>query len=269
MIVVFDAGGTNVRVAYSRDGATFDEPIIEKTIHHRTKGPHRLLELIEEAAGKKPIQKIIGGIAGSLDSGHTRIIHSPNISEWENYPIATTLSQHFMCPVRLENDTALVGLGEATFGAGKSKDIVVYVTISTGVGGVRITEGTIDANVNGFEPGHQILDWKTKETLEGLISGKANEKKFQTKITEIPESAWESIAEKLAVGIYNLNLIWSPNCIVLGGSMITKKIGIDIDRVLFHLQKLPNVFSRQPEIIKASLGDLGGLYGGLTLNKHL
>jgi glucokinase len=50
------------------------------------------------------------------------------------------------------------GLGEAVFGAGKGREIVVYMTISTGVGGARIVGGKIDASAMGFEPGHQIID---------------------------------------------------------------------------------------------------------------
>ena len=58
----------------------------------------------------------------------------------------------------LANDSDLDGLGEATVGAGKGFNIVAYITVSTGIGGVRIVGGKIDVSTYGFEPGHQIID---------------------------------------------------------------------------------------------------------------
>src|SRR4030066_415253 len=47
---------------------------------------------------------------------------------------------------------------EKVKGAGKGFNIVAFLTIGTGVGGARIVGGKPDANVFGFEPGHQIID---------------------------------------------------------------------------------------------------------------
>jgi glucokinase len=97
---------------------------------------------------------------------------------WAQESVTDPLHKHFKVPVYLENDTALAGLGEAHFGAGQGIDIMVYHTISTGVGGVKIEHGEIDEASTGFEPGHQVLDIDRtilgddiSPTLENLVSG--------------------------------------------------------------------------------------------------
>ncbi len=269
MFVLFDIGGTNTRVALSKDRQGFDDPIIEKTNHHPSQGPLHFINLIEKLAGNKNIRGVVGGIAGTLNQEKNKLIHAPNLKSWEHYPLAATLSSHFSCPVFLENDTALVGLGEAHHGAGAGYDIMTYITVSTGVGGVKITNGMIDESTFGFEPGHHIVDWKTKTTLEMLVSGTANAEKYKTNIIDIPQQAWQELAEQLAIGIYNSNLFWSSAGIILGGSMITKKISIDIEAVITAFEKLPQVFNGKPDIKQATLGDFGGLYGALHLSKNI
>jgi predicted NBD/HSP70 family sugar kinase len=176
------------------------------------------------------------------------------------------LSSAFHCPVRIENDTALVGLGEALAGAGKDHSIVSYITISTGVGGVRIIDGVIDRARFGFEPGHHIMDWSSKETFESLTSGTSNAERYGTPIIEIPKDAWPLLAKQAAIGAYNSALFWSPDIIVLGGSMIVKKISILFDEIKKAYQELPQIFGGDmPLLKKASLEDEGGLHGGLRL----
>ena len=56
----------------------------------------------------------------------------------------------FDCPIFLQNEAALEGLGEAVLGSGKDKKLVVLITVGTGVGGVKIVNGRFDDNLLGF-----------------------------------------------------------------------------------------------------------------------
>lgn len=270
MFILFDVGGTNTRVAFSKNRQNFSGPLIEKTIHHPSRGPLGLISLIEKVTQGRTIHGIAGGIAGTLNHEKNKLVHAPHLETWEHYSLGGTLSNHFGCPVYLENDTALVGLGEANYGAGTEEhEIMTYITISTGVGGVRIVNRNIDQSAFGFEPGHHIVDWQNKNTLEMLVSGSANAERYQTSIIDIPKNAWQELAKQLAIGVYNSNLFWSAGTIVLGGSMITKKISIDVELVIAEFKKLPQVFTQEPIIKQATLGDFGGLYGGLRLIQNL
>ena len=108
--------------------------------------------------------------------------------------------------------------------------------------------------------------------MEDLVSGSAVEKRFGKKPYEIVQSdhIWDELAEKLAYGIHNSIVHWSPDVIVLGGSMIVGDPAIKISDVRKHLSVISKVYPKLPKINKATLGAVGGLHGALQyLNSHL
>ncbi len=217
-----------------------------------------------------PIEAIVGGIAGPLNFEKTMLIKSPNLSGWVGHDIKNALAEVYKVPVTIENDASMVGLGEANYGAGRGKDIVVYMTISTGVGGVRIVKGNVDESAMGFEPGHQIIDPDNSlcptcegNDLEAYVSGTAIEKRYGKKPFDIHDDAvWDELAKFLAYGLHNTIMHWSPDIIVLGGSMM-KDVGIPVEAVRTHLSEIMKIFPILPQIEKSELGDFGGLYGSL------
>jgi predicted NBD/HSP70 family sugar kinase len=261
MHIVFDIGGSKMRVARSDDGVTLQEPIVENTPEHFKEGVSLLVKAIRTLAKRKPIDSIGGGIAGIHDRETGMLLYSPNLRGWENHSLAEALLK-LQAPIHLENDSALSGLGEAHFGAGRNQKIVMYMTISSGVGGVRIIDGKIDARKIGFEPGQQIIDHETLASLESLISGKALEKKYnqEPKLIDDP-LVWKKVAEYLAIGLHNTILHWSPDAIVLGGPLMLNKI--DISSVENHLKHIMIAFPELPELKLAELGDKSGLIGAL------
>ena len=102
------------------------------------------------------------------------LVNAPHLPGWIRKPFSERLKAELACPVFLENDSAIVALGEAHHGAGKGDDIMAYLTVSTGMGGARIVHGAIDVNVFGFEPGHQYIDFDTS-AYGGALSGLAQD----------------------------------------------------------------------------------------------
>ncbi len=268
MFIVFDIGGTNTRVAASQDGKTLTEPIIYPTPQKFSEGVEKLTETALKFAGNTHITGVAGGIPGPMDTKHTQILRAPNIKDWNNKPLKQKLEQLLGAPVRLENDTAMWGLGEATVGINKEEGIVVYMTISTGVGGTRIVGGNIDANAHGFEPGHQIINPEGpicgcggQGHLEAFIGGAAMEKRYGISPKDITDPAiWEDTARLLAIGLLNTSVLWSPDTIILGGSMMKS---IPLERVTFHMQSLNHILPELPALRISTLGDTGGLIGAL------
>ena len=181
--------------------------------------------------------------------------------DWDGKPLKQALQRAVEAPVYLENNAALAGLGEAAVGAGKWKSIVAYMTVGTGVGGARIVDGVIDANVHGFEPGNQIID-----PHGGVdISGRGVEQRYGKRASDITDpGVWEELARWFAYLLNNTIVHWSPDVVVLGGSMVVKKPGIPIERVRFHLKDVLKIFPEPPPLKKAMLGDIGGLHGALV-----
>jgi len=277
MYIIFDIGGTNTRVAASEDLETYGNPIKFKTPLSYKEGMEALCKAIETLSQGAKIQGLAGGIRGPLNKEKTGIVSENILTDWVNRLITTDLSERFSAPAFLENDTAIVGLGEVTHGAGKDYRIVAYHTVSSGVGGARYVDEKLDVTSIGFEPGHQIVDLSqtvlgkdVPPTLENFVSGKALEKRFGKKPYEIPQDdpVWEELARYLAVGLRNTILYWSPDAIVLGGSMIVGDPRILKEDIIRHTVDALGRFGPCPDILDATLADEGGLYGAMALLKQ-
>lgn len=184
MYILFDIGGTKTRVASTEDLETYSKPIKFDTHKKFEDGIKMFIDSVRELAGDSKIEGLAGGMRGILNREKTKMVKDPGkvLLDWAGRPLAETLEKEFNAPVYLENDSAIVGLGEAVYGAGKGYSIVAYHTVSTGVGGARIVDGQVDVASGGFEPGHQTLDIDrtvlgeaTTPTLENLVSGTALE----------------------------------------------------------------------------------------------
>jgi len=283
MYILFDIGGTNTRVAGSLDCEVMvAEPVVFESSDNFEDDIDRLVEEARMLVGGHLVRGIAGGIAGVLDDDKRSLVHSPNKKAWEGKNFVERLEKEFGAPVFVENDTANVGLGEAHVGAGKGHDIVAYITVSTGVGGARIVDGRIDRARFGFEPGHQIVNPHCKVCsecvalpvedgscfdMEDLASGTALEKRTGKKPYEVEdEEEWHTIARLLALGLHNTIVHWSPDVVVLGGSMMCGKLGpvVGIDDIKKHLRETLHIFPEIPEIKKAELGNFGGLHGAMV-----
>lgn len=275
MYLVFDIGGTKMRIAATKDFKDFGEPKVLPTPQSFYEGVELFKQACNELSKGEDVSGVAGGIAGPLNKEKTMMVKSPNISHWADKPLKTELEKAFGAPVHLENDAALVGLGEAAFGGGKDKNIVVYMTISTGVGGSRFVDQKIDRNAIGFEPGHQILKYDGIPCigcgglghLEGYISGKALTERYGKPPEKIvDEKVWDEVAQILAYGLNNIITHWSPEVIVLGGSVMK---GIDIRKVNKYLRDVVKIYTTLPELKPAELGDYGGLYGAVAYLKSV
>jgi predicted NBD/HSP70 family sugar kinase len=272
--ILFDIGGTKTRVALATDGKSFGEPVTFHTPSDPKLGTGELVTAIQTLVGEGSVARIIGGIRGVLNEHKTGIQYDATLSQWVHFDLVKALQTTYDVPIQLVNDTALAGLGEATYGAGEGIDLVVYHTISTGVGGVRIDHGQIDAASNGFEPGHQVLDIdrtilgdEIVPTLENLVSGSALEARVGSKPYDIPQSdvIWEELAGYLAQGLRNTILYWSPDTIILGGSMMIGDPKIPLESVRRATVEVLGGFVPCPFITTAKLGDEAGLYGALAI----
>lgn len=272
MRAVFDIGGTHIRIGVAKGFDAIDESIIVHTPQDFFEGMDVLLKNIQELAKGEKVTAVAGGIAGPLDDKKEMLVSSPNLPLWVGKPLVKTVSEKLKAPVFLQNDAAMGGLGEAVYGAGKGRNIVAYIAIGTGVGGARIVDGKIDANAYGFEPGHQIIVIDGKEDacgpkghLEAYISGKALKALHGKAPEDIADPAvWHEVARFLAVGLNNTIVHWSPDVVVITGSV---GLHIPLGSVAEHLSALMTIFPTHPQIVYGTLGKLSGLYGSLQYLK--
>ena len=256
-----------MRLAVSKDGKNVEEPKIVSTPQDFKEGMKLFEQLARELLGDAKPKAVAGGVAGPLDKEKTMLVNSPHIPGWVKKPLKEELEKRFAVSVSLENDAVLAGMGEAVEGAGKERSIVVYMTVSTGVGGVRIVDKKAERSAMGFEPGHQVIDQGM--TLEQLVSGTGVKARYNKDPREIQdEKIWDELARLLAIGLNNTIVHWSPDIVVLGGAMILGNPAIPLDKVRKHLKDILTIFPELPPLRKAALGDAAGLYGALELAKQ-
>lgn len=266
MFVVFDIGGSHTRVGVSRGGTALDEVMDKVTQIEYASGLKLVEEMILNLSNGEHLDVVVGGIAGVWDKDKRKIVKSPNLPDWENRDIKKELEDKLGCEVRLENDAALGGLGEAVYGAGAGEKIVAYLACGTGVGGARIVNKKIDI---AAEPGHMITRLNNEAgimnyvTLEGLVGGRSLQLKYGKRIEEIEgQEVWEEIIDNLASGIVNVSVMWVPDIVILGGSLAKS---IDMEKLKMAVSQKLTIYPWVPKIVKAKLADQAGLWGGLAL----
>lgn len=266
--LLFDIGGSNLRYVFSPGR-------FQPTIIPVPKKYERAIAIIVAEAKKHHARAIIGGLPGPMDRGKTKLVQSTHLPDWVGRPFVQDLQKASGARVRLENDNALVGLGEAWYGPGKGSAIVAYIGVGTGIGGVRIVDGEIDISAHGFEPGHHILDMNIAKhrhpsphpgDWESLVSGTGVFYQTGKKSESITSRTfWRGMEKRMALGLINTAVFWSPEIIVLGGSLMKR---LTVAGIEAEFKKHMKIFPRQIPIRRAKLGDFGGLYGALALARR-
>lgn len=123
--------------------------------------------LVEEARGlladtgvdDGALQRIGVSVPGPVDPAAGVLINPPNLPGWRDVPVGAHLREALDASTRIENDANAAALAEARFGAGQGVDDLVYLTMSTGVGGGVITGGRLVHGAFGAagEPGHMPI----------------------------------------------------------------------------------------------------------------
>lgn len=208
-VVGIDIGGTKLAtVVADRTGHILGK-VRKPTLAER--GPEYALDLLFDMvretvslAGLEQgaISAIGVSCGGPLDT-KTGIVYSPpNLPGWDALPLKTKLESEFQVPVTIENDANASALAEYRFGGGRGYKAVLYMTMSTGIGGGIVIDGHIyrGANDSAGEVGHQILlpdgppcGCGKRGCLEALCSGPAIARRaqaaIQAQITEAKTSA--------------------------------------------------------------------------------
>ena len=158
IIIAVDIGGTQIRVATFRRGSTQPVEVRRTPTHSGEDAPfERLCASIAEVwPAHEPVETIVVATPGPLDPQTGMIFFAPNIAGWDNFPLRDKLHERFGVPTRIGNDANLAALGEWHLGAGRGHHHVLYLTISTGIGGGVISHDRLLEGVHGLatEVGH-------------------------------------------------------------------------------------------------------------------
>jgi glucokinase len=196
---------------------------------------------------------------GPVDIERGVVTHPPNLPHWRDVPLADRLRAEFGVPCLLENDANAAAVAEPRFGAGKGSRHMLFMTLSSGIGGGIIIDNRLYRGASGGagEVGHIILNENgpacacgKSGCLEAYSSGTAIAREARQFAEAHPESMLARLAaenpplsartvrqaaekgddeaqriimeagRRLGEGIGSLINIFNPEVIVLGGSLI-------------------------------------------------
>lgn len=163
IFLALDYGGTKLSAAIARRGES-EWLAIDRHISRREKDAcyeqTEMLALAHKLLGDRKPAAIGVSFGGPVDAARGRVILSHHVSGWDDTPLRDLLQAEFGAPTSIDNDANVAALSEYTFGAGQGSPSLLYITVSTGVGGGWVIGGEIwsGADAMAGEIGHTIAD---------------------------------------------------------------------------------------------------------------
>jgi glucokinase len=295
MIAAVDIGGTKIAVGVVDDQGQVltraQTPTDATQYSHGLEAIVNMLRQAEADVGQK-ISGIGIGATGPVDPIRGEFGDVDFLPGWRGKNLVKDLAQRFSVQVAMENDGDAAALAEAGWGAGRDRSRLIYVTIGTGIGGGIILDGELYRGVDGAHPeiGHHVLDpsgpecscgfrgcweslaagpamvtWIERHAPPGYLHRQGITAKRICELAqqgdELAEQAVEHESHYLGLGLANLINMFTPDAIVLSGSVM-KSAGLFMDRIRDVIrQGCRFVPAEKTELTLASLGEDTNLIG--------
>ncbi len=161
LVIAIDIGGTRIKAGLLDFNGNFVEKISVPTEAYL--GKEKVLSNITSVIKNFMKYKVVAigvAVASPLDPEKGIIYYPPNLPGFEVFNMKAFLEDRFSLPVFIDNDANLYALGEWWKGSGEKANILLCITIGTGIGGGLIFKGNIWHGAHGFggEFGHITID---------------------------------------------------------------------------------------------------------------
>ena len=262
--LVMDVGGNWIRVALATSaGELVWRDRIATQAHQSGRAvTARIDAQLEKGIAEAGSRKIAGigvGLAGPVDHQTGKMYSPPNIPGLDGVSFKALWKDRVKCPILVGNDATLAALGEYRYGAGVGAHTLVYLTISTGIGGGIVIGGRPMTGANGMagELGHmsvgrngpqckcgnvgcleelasgtaiaqtarKLLSQNGGSIMMNLVSGNLGLVSSKTVFQAAAEGdqpavdILEGVMEVLGAGLVNVLHIFNPDVIILGGGV--------------------------------------------------
>jgi glucokinase len=166
-----DFGGTSVKIALidERGGIKGEQRIVTDQVKDRDEWLTKVCSAITDLKGDITINGVGVGVPGFVDYERGFIYNLPNVPGWTGVPLADLLEERLNVPVRIDNDVNAMALGECTFGAGRTFQHALFVTLGTGVGGALLINNQLYRGAHSMagEIGHVSIDMNGRVSPQG------------------------------------------------------------------------------------------------------
>jgi len=258
MILGVDIGGTKTLLGVFNDGGE----VVETLKFPTPKDYDDFLATLKDNFQKlknKTFETAVAAVPGMIDRGRGTFLRGGNLS-WHDVAITKDLQDVVgITTLRTENDAKLAGLYEAQ---SYPESLVLYITISTGIGTAVVKNARLDSAMLDSEGGHILLsDGKQMLPWEKVGSGQAIKKKYGKLACDIDDpKVWGEITDTMALGVVDLCAVIEPDVVIIGGGvgssfqkygeMLTKKVA-----------KLKPEIVKMPSIVGAKDAEMASLRG--------
>lgn len=216
MITAIDIGGTKTLIAQFNKN-------MEQTTHIKFPTPPIPADFVrtlnEHLSTVHDITALAIGLPGQISDDDSTVLYCGNLP-WRNVPLKSMLAETHKCPIYLENDAAMGGIGEMNSLTPVPR-LGYYLSLGTGIGGATIVQGKLMPALNRSEPGHMMLkNGDTWTEWEDLASGKAIAAHFNKMAADLDQpEQWQWVAEGIAQGLSPIIATLLPDTIVMGGGI--------------------------------------------------
>jgi predicted NBD/HSP70 family sugar kinase len=260
--LAFDIGGTNIRMAEVREVG------IGSVAHLHTPALPEVAmeELIALARTVSPdgVSAVVCGVPAIVSDAGT-IVSATNLPEWGGYEFKVELEKQLHATVQVVNDAELAALGEARYGAGAGARTVAYLGLGTGIGTACVVEGVVEPHSSDTDSRDTIITLSSGETLEAQAGGRALTERYGAAPETLPRRVWDELTPDVAHAVMTMITLWSPDVIVLGGSLMNEENGFQLDEVIRAVSGSKNAPENLPDIRKAKFGEASALHGARAL----
>jgi len=267
-MAVFEGERIVDRESHSTDRAGGREPILDG-----------IASVIEKWKPRYRFDRCGIGFGGPVDFERQRVVLSTHVAGWNDFDLPRHIEKLIGFAPVMDNDANAGALGEALYGAGRGYRPLLYMTLSTGIGGGIITSGdNIYRGADSYagEIGHMTIRPGGPECLcgshgclERMCCGLWLERDHGRPASELlcDPAFVERYVVDLAMGLKAAIMLLNPARIVIGGG-----IGKAGDRLFVPLrQEMTHqitAWSRaRIDVVPAALGDDSVLYGAMALAK--
>ncbi len=305
LAIAIDLGATRIRAALIDEKGAVRERAAALTAADAGAGVvvDQLARLATSVMARVDRSDLVGvGVCapGPLDAKRGLVLATPTLAGFVDLPLGAMLEERIGLPISLENDGIAAALGEWRFGAGAGRDNVVYVTVSTGVGGGVIADGRVLRARRGMagHVGHmtivrdgEVCSCGNRGCWEAYASGTALAKRAKIRAASSPSTALglngaatdgfavfdaaakgDALAKDLVseeadlvgIGVVNLLHLYSPDIVVVGGGLSN---GFHLLRsgIITRIRAAALSPFRDTPVVRAALGDDSGLVGAAIL----
>ena len=294
-VVGVDLGGTKIYTALvDLEGAIVKEVTVKTEAH---KGENvvleKLLNTIDDVLEGIDINEVkaIGvGSPGPLDVDKGLIVYTPNLP-FKNFNIVQPIKDRYKLDTYLDNDANVATLSEFMFGAGKGSNNMVFITVSTGIGGGAIINGSLfrGSTSNALEVGHttvmkggprcgcgntgcaeavakEAVESKVETALKGYEQVTAKEVFLEAeKGDKVSQDILNDALSYLGITVANIANTFDPDKIVIGGG-VSEAGRIVFDKIENEMERrcLKTIYNNC-KVEKAVLGGKAGVLGAAAL----